>query len=95
MVLGKQNRPEVLLSPVKFGLLGDVCPPSFFIHYPRAEPLYFRSFILTDVQKGRGPLMQTSKRIVAEHVLQLFVAATVVLTLAFLLLGSYGAGAVS
>ena len=39
--------------------------------------------------------MQTSKRIVAEHVLQLFVAATVVLTLAFVLLGSYGAGAVS
>jgi hypothetical protein len=40
-------------------------------------------------------LVQNTKRIVAEHILQAFIAATVLLTLAFVLLGPHGVGAVS
>jgi hypothetical protein len=36
-----------------------------------------------------------TKRIIAEHVLQIFIAATVVLTLAFLLFGSHPAAGMS
>jgi hypothetical protein len=40
-------------------------------------------------------MTQYSKRIIAEHVLQIFIAATVMLTFAFLLLGSRPAGGIS
>ena len=38
--------------------------------------------------------MQNTKHIVAEHILQVFIAATVLLTLAFLLLGPHPVGAI-
>ncbi len=40
-------------------------------------------------------MMQDTKRIVAEHVLQVFIAATVLLTLAFILLGPHAGSIVS
>jgi hypothetical protein len=39
--------------------------------------------------------MNNTKWIIAEHVLQVFIAATVLLTLAFILLGPRGVGAVA
>ncbi len=38
--------------------------------------------------------MQDTKRIVAEHILQVLLAATVLLTLAFVLLGPHPVGAI-
>ena len=39
--------------------------------------------------------MENTRRVVAEHVLQVFIAATVLLTLAFIILGPQGVGAVA
>ena len=40
-------------------------------------------------------MMDQTKRIVAEHILQVFIAATILLTFAFVLLGARGVVAVS